>query len=366
MKERSPRILDRPLFQDLAVEISQDNFPAIRDAEFFVRRDGIIVNAEGWHHPSGFLIGEVMYVPDEEGDRELFGVRYRKVTLKKGTYEAVPYQERGEILRRYDPNLNPSSENPFFAKYKQIFPRSEFIAYFPTMQVIKKVLEKLALPNDSIFRDLENLEQLLNISLDELRVGFTGSALLGNFRNAHDLDLVFNGTVEKNLEIAKKMRELVRREPRRRVIEGGKGWNIRLYNDYGTLMCSFFGYREPNEAPLVEFSMEVLDQQVQISGIVSNDVHSIYTPTILDLADVSVSSGPQDIPINIKLIIYHTATRGECFVGDKVKAKGALVNVRVPGSIQKAICVIEREGVKNLTPTWGGFYDNPGRSWLKS
>lgn len=359
MKERSPRIFDRPLFQDLAVEISQDNFPRIRDAEFFIRRDGFIVNAEGWYQPPDFLIGEVMYIPDENGDREIFGVKYRKATLKRGTYEAVPYQERGEMLRQYDTTLDQFSRNPFFAKYKQIFPRSEFIAHLPSMQVKKKILEKLALPDDNIFRDLENLEQLLGISLEELGVGFTGSALLGNFKNAHDLDLVFNGTVEKNLEIAKKMRELVGREPGRRVIEGGKGWNIRLHNDYGTLMCSFFGYREPNEAPLAEFSMEVLDQQVQISGVVINDVHSIYTPTILDLADVSVLNGSKDVPNNIKLIIYHTATRGECFAGDEVKAEGALINVRVPGSTQKAICVIEREGVRNLTPTWGNFYDNP-------
>lgn len=358
MKERNPPIFENSLFQDLAVEISQHNFPQIRDAEFFIRSDGIIVNTEGWFHPPGLLIGEVIYVPDENGDRDIFGTKYKKVTLKTETYDAIPYPERGRILRQYDSALDQSSINPFFAKYKQIFPRSEFVAYFPSSQTMIKVLEKLAGPDDNLYRDLENLEMLFGISLQDMHVGFTGSALLGNFRNSHDLDLVFNGTLEQNIEMAKKIATLVKKDPRRRVLEGGKGWNIRFYNDNGTLICCFFGYRKPEEAPLVDFSMEILEQQVQINGVVVNDTHSIYTPSVIDLAHVTASNGLKNIPSSLKLIIYHTASRGECFAGDTVKATGAFVEVKTPESTQKAICVIEREGVRNLTPTWQDFYSN--------
>ena len=70
------------LFQALAVPIdgSQKKL-VIRDAEFYIRKDGLIVNTEGWHHPDGKLIGEVLYAPDQDGDRVVFGQKYRKVTL---------------------------------------------------------------------------------------------------------------------------------------------------------------------------------------------------------------------------------------------------------------------------------------------
>lgn len=352
------------LFQTLAAPIDPKKFPVIRDAEFYIRKDGLIVNTEGWYHPEGKLVGEVLYAPDQEGDKVIFGQKYRKVTLYPQTYTPVPYEKRAEVLRRYDPQLDQTETNPYFARYKQIFDRSDFVAYLPNREVLEKITGALGRPEDTLVADVEDVQRLLGIDLTDVPLGVTGGSLMGNFRGFHDFDLVFQGSLEQNLQIAKAMRELVRRDPQRRIIEGGKGWNIRFYNDRGTFMCNFFSYGNPEDAPLREFEMEVLVPDLVVEGTVSDDTHSMYTPTILGLEQVKVRKVADqemdlEAPEPIQLIAYHTATRGECFSGDTVKARGALVNVKTPKGEYRAVCVIDREGIRNLTPTWEGFYEDP-------
>lgn len=352
------------LFQALAVPIDSQQFPIIRDAEFYIRKDGLIVNAEGWHHPDGKIIVEVLYAPDQDGDKVIFGQKYRKVTLYPETHTPVPYAKRANVLRKYDPNLDQTESNPYYARYKQIFDRSDFVAYLPNREVLKKITGTLRQPEDSLIADIQDVQRLLGIDFTDIPLGVTGGSLMGNFRGFHDFDLVFQGSLEQNLKIAKAMRDLIRREPHRRIIEGGKGWNIRFYNDRGTFMCNFFSYGNPEDAPLRGFEMEVLVPDLILVGTVNDDTHSMYTPTILGLDQVKllrVADQEMDIeaPEPIQLIVYHTATRGECFVGDKVKVHGALVNIKTPRGEYKAVCVIDREGVRNMTPTWNGFYGNP-------
>lgn len=359
----SERLKGNKLFQVLSIPLDgSKQFPVIRDAEFYIRKDGLIVNAEGWCHPDGKLIGEVLYAPDQDGDKVIFGQKYRKVTLYPQTYTPVPYDKRAEVLSRYDPNLGKTDLNPYFAQYKQIFNRSDFFAYLPSREVFQKITGILATPGDTLTEDIQDAQTLMGIDLRNIPIGVTGVLLMGNFRNFHDFDLVFQGSLEQNLRIAKAMRDLVKREPQRRVIEGGKGWNIRFYNNRGTLMCNFFSYGNLEDAPLREFEMEVLVPDLTIEGIVSDDTHSMYTPAILELDGVKVlnvdgQGADIETPKSIQLIAYHTATRGECFTGDKVKAFGSLVKIKTPKEEYRAVCVIDREGIRNLTPTWEGFYE---------
>jgi len=88
----------------------------VRDAEFLLRKDGLLVNVEGWSHPQGYLVGEVLYTPDEYGDKRILGQPYRKITLYNGTYESIPYAERAEILNKVDPCLNQVETNPYFCE----------------------------------------------------------------------------------------------------------------------------------------------------------------------------------------------------------------------------------------------------------
>lgn len=352
------------IFGKLAIPIGSGAFPAVRDAEFYVRKDGLIINAEGWAHPGNRLIGEVLYAPDNNGNRKLFGQNYRKTTIHPGTYDPVTYRDRGRILAQYDPTLDQTDNNPFFARYKQIFSKGDFIAYLSARDVFLKVMKDPNLDTEHFKRDLANAQKILGVDFADFDIGLTGAPLLGNVNDIHDVDVVLQGSLEDNLAIAKRMRDLVKKEPSRRVIEGGKGWNIRYYNDQGSLMCNFFTYGNPEEAPLRDFEMEVLAEDVQVEATVTDDVHSVYTPTVLGLTDIIVKTVGErtvnaKVPMDMKLIAYHTATRGECFSDDRVKARGALVNVVTESDEYQAVCVIEREGVRNITPTWENFYDNP-------
>lgn len=355
------RLQENELYRELTTPIG-DTFPDIRDAQLYIRKDGLIVNAEGWHHPEGKLIGEVMYAPDEEGDRTIFGENYRKLTLFPGTYTPVPYDQRSQLLREYDPSFDQTESNPFFAKYKQVFDRDEFSAYISGETVYDRLLPRLVAEENEVVEDIASVSTILDLDLNRIRLGFTGAPSFGNLESLHDLDLIFSGTLQENIAIAKAMRDTVRDQPDRRLVEGGKGWNIRFFNDRQTLICSFFTYKNPEDAALRNFEMEVLSPNIIVEGEVYDDLHSIYTPSVLGIDQVRVlelGDEVMDAPFEqpLQLIAYHTATRGECFEGDRIRAQGALVQVTTPTSQHLGICVIEREGIRNLTPTWEGFYD---------
>jgi len=331
----------------------------VKDAEFLLRRDGTIFNVEGWNHPTEFLVGEILYVPDEHGDKTIFGQTYRKVTLYKGTFEPVPYPERASILRAIDPSFDQHSNNPYFARYKQIFPASDFIAHLPSARAFKQAFISRGHETEKFHEDLENLMNLLGIHPEDISLGLTGAPSLGNLESYHDLDIVFSGSLEQNLVIARKMKEIVLHEPKRRLFEGGKAWQIRFFNDNHTLMCTFFTYPDRELAPLANFEMEIIEDNIAVEGTVSDDAHSMYTPTLLELTDACVTRNGQFVErlTRIPLIVYHTASRGDCFNGDVIRANGALVTITKSNKESfLAICVIDREGLRNLTPPWENYY----------
>src|SRR3989338_6695059 len=168
----------------------------IKDAEFLLRDDGIIFNIEGYNHPTDFLVGEVLYAPDDNGDKNIFGQPYRKVTLYKDTYEPVPYSDRARILRQFDQSFDQTGTNPFFAKFKQILPASDFIAYLPSSRGLQRALALQTGDNEKFHRDFENLMYLLGITLEQISLGLTGAPLLVNTEHFHDLDIVFSGSLE--------------------------------------------------------------------------------------------------------------------------------------------------------------------------
>lgn len=355
-------IQDHEKFKRVSNPVSPEDINQhINDAEFLIRKDGIVFNVEGWHHPTEYVVGEALYAPDVTGNKTIFGQKYRKLSLYQGTYTPIPYSDRSVQFRKFDPDLDQSERNPLFARYKQILPSSDFIAHLPAQKALEEALKMKGANHEVFHRDFENLMHLLGINSEEISLGLTGAPLLGNTEEYHDLDIVFTGSLEQNIHIAKTMRDIALHEPDRRLFEGGKAWQIRFFNDFGTLMCTFFTYSNREEAPLRNFTMEPLERDITVNGTVSDDTHSMYTPSVLSLKDAAVSKNSQLIQryTDIPLIVYHTASRGDCFNGDVVNASGTLVEVTQPGmDSYPAVCVIEREGVRNLTPPWEGYYED--------
>lgn len=337
----------------------------IRDAEFYIRQDGIIFNADGYSHPFRKIVGTALYAPNSKGNKQIFGTTYNKTTLYPDTYEPVPYAERGRHFRAIDPELDQEKINSPPFTYEQILPEDEFIGYIPTKHAYRCAVEGLVGDPNQIQPDLEDLSRLLGVNLDIFAVGLTGAPALGCIRNYHDLDIVFRGDLKQNRELADKMKDLVLHESERRLHEGGKSWLIRFFNRDGArngmLMCCFFSYQNLEDAPLRKFAMKIVENNVEINASVSDATHALYTPTVITLHDVQAlcingQKVMERLPDRIPLVIYHTGTRGELNYGDRVWAHGVLVEVVTPKLVYPAVVVIEREGVRNETPPWPNYY----------
>lgn len=350
-------------FTQLVQPVPQDH--TVFDTEFYVREDGLLFHADGYAHPEHSVLGNPLYVPDEHGDKKIFGQPYRKIFFYPGTNEPIPYRDRPQILRSIDPSLVQYAHNTWPFQYEQIVPISDFIGYISGQTVFEKARKGLLGNNFVITKDIENLGQLLGIDVKGIPLALTGSLAFGNIAHYHDLDLVFCGSLSENRKIADKMRELVISEPSRRLHEGGKAWLIRWFNKNGnvdgTIMCCFFRYGNIKDAPLQRFEVNVLEPNIQIEASVSDDTHALYTPTIVTLHDVHMTSAGNHsndmrLPDGTKLVIYHTASRGEFNIGDRIWANGAYAYIHTIESDYPAILVIEREAVRNLTPPWSNYY----------
>lgn len=351
-------------FDTLVQPLSQ--LEHIRDAEYFIRRDGILFNADGYAHLEKMIVGGALYAPNKHGEKTFFGVNYCKTTLIPGTYEPIPYVDRGRNFRLIDPELDQSHVNPLPFTYEHILPRTQFVGYIPAEHAFQCAVRGVLGNSEQLQRDIESLRSLLQIDLSEYVLGLTGAPALGQIEGYHDLDILFHGDTSQNRSLADEIRELLLEEPQRRLHEGGKSWLIRFYSDgekgmRRTLFCCFFGYKDVAEAPLQDFTMNVLVGDMEIEGSVRDATHALYTPSIVTLHDVirlniDGEAARGRLPDSLPLVIYHTGSRGEFNREDRIWAHGVLAEVITPHETYHALVVIEREGVRNETPPWPYYY----------
>ncbi len=315
------RIVRHPNFRDFVLPL--EKLDAIVDATLFIRRDGLIVFSEGYCHPRGGLIANIIYAPDPAGSKSIFGLPYRSVIKKKGKgaeEDWINYESQLEIYR----SLAPESQvgKPVFAEFKCRFDLNDFLGFVDHRRSLRRAREAKPEIDDA----MRKTARRLSIPVDS--IGCTGSLALGNLMTAHDFDLVFYGTVAEHWRIVEQIYEIVR-DPKRQVFELGMLWAIRFYDDWGNMICPFFSYADRSEIPLPEFEMALLAPAAEITATVSDDRHTFYMPSILGMTQAEVSGRP-DLRA-LPLILYHGGLRGEYKRGDRVRARGKLVEVKTPG-----------------------------------
>ncbi|MFH1037473.1 MAG: hypothetical protein V1789_02240 [PVC group bacterium] len=307
-------------FKDFVLPL--DRLEMIRDAMPFVHKSGLILFSEGYYHPPGKLICNIIYVPDPKGEKEIFGLPYRSIIKMEGeTGEEVWINFEAQLERYRELAPEAQVNKPPFAKYKCQFDLGDMIGFVDHRRSLRKARELSPEIDDSI----KKVAGMLDI--DSGTIGVTGSLALGNLKTAHDFDLIFYGTVADGWKIVNQIYEIVR-DPARRVFEMGMLWAIRFYDDWGNMICPFFSYTDPAEIPLREFEMEVLKSPVEITGTVINDRHTFYMPSVLQMVDIGFPERP-DVT-NLALILYHGGLRGEYKAGDRVRARGDFVLVTTP------------------------------------
>lgn len=293
----------------------------IRDAMLFVHKSGMIVFSEGYFHPRGQLIGNIIYIPDPAGKKEIFGRPYRSIIKKKagGEEEWINYEDQIEIYRELAPESQKNK--PIYAKYKCRFELDDLIGFVDHRRSLKMARRLSEDIDDSI----RKVAGMLDISPET--IGVTGSLALGNLQTAHDFDLVFYGTVDEGWKIVNQIYEIVK-DPKRQVFEMGMLWAIRFYDDWGNMICPFFSYRDADEIPLKNFRMELKGEDLSFTGTVIDDRHTFYMPTVLKMDEVEIV-GRDDLS-SLDLILYHGGLRGEYQNGDRVRGRADLVEVVTP------------------------------------
>jgi len=315
-----------PDFRDFIVPIAE--LREIRDATFFLRSDGLLAFSEGYCHPPGKLIANIIYIPNPEGTKTFFGVRYGSIIKQYGADEErwITFKEQLDLYRRIDPSTQEGK--PIFAENKCLFDLGDFLGFVPPLRSLGIIRKRVP----SIDRIMRETARLLGIDVE--KIGCTGSMAFGNIGAAHDFDLVFHGTLAELRGVLGAIDEIVK-DPKRQVFEMGMRWAIRFYDGDGNMICPFFSYTDPGEIPLPRFEVEVLRRNASATGTVANDDHTGFMPTYLPWAGASDGS---DV-----LLIYHGGKRGEYRAGDRVRAKGHSVRVTGPRGAFTALLVTDMD-----------------------
>lgn len=310
------------------------------DSIYFLRHDGSFIFTEGYCHPEGGMYGKMIYYPKKGGDIDVFGRQYGCTTKKivNGECIYVGHPEQIRLHGEIDSSLDPYVPRPVFAEYEMPFSISDCIGYFDPVHSLRVCAELYSWVEKGTLRAAKTL------GVDWETLGLTGSLAYGRYEEGDDdLDLVITGTVEENRRVYQTIRELSV-QPEHRVIEFGRWWPMRIY-DQGVLICPFFIYDNWKTAPLRDFSLDILREDIEVVGTVVDDTHTNYMPPLLSLENVTVN-GEKTEPL--PLIIYDGALRGEFFNGDILRMKARLVRVNQYNQSYDAVLVTLWDNIKKI------------------
>ena len=306
----------------------------VMDSTYFLREDGSFVFAEGYSHPPGAFWGMIIKYPLPGGHIDLFGREYGWTHREyiDGELRMIPDDRQLANQFRVAPELEGlQGEKPVFARHFVRFPLSGCRGCFDAVRSMRILREDYPW----IDRAVEKTCRLLD--WDPERTGVTGSLSYGLVED--DIDMVFIGSPEENAAIAARIRRYLADNPESRVVELGKEWPIRFhYAD--TLICPFFRYADSTQVPLLNFSMSVEEEGVELEGTVDDDIHNLYLPALVRLTGIRRGDGKPEG--DRELIVYHGALRGELWRGDRVGLSGTMVSLTTPGAgTRRAILVTD-------------------------
>ncbi len=332
------RMRQSDLFSDFIVPM--EDYTAFRDATYFLRHDGNFIFSQGYYHPvdpqSGerLLTSHIIFTP-QRGEipgyarKKIFGQAYENVTKVIMATQPPELFDRFQMEEylKVDPSL--AGPRPYWATYKVFVPVSSFVGCFPTRHSLDAIRRRAGGGDGRarrIKRAIEASAERLGISPEQY--GMSGSVSLGNYESPHDLDVVIHGTISEVRRIVEDLRRLTARDEDRRVIESGKFWPIRYWEEvdgHRTMFCPFFSPLDPDEFPLRNFSCEERGM-VRIEGRVCDHTFNAYNPTILGLEGVKIDG--KNRKGELRLILYHGAERGDYLEGDRIEGRVMLAGIR--------------------------------------
>jgi hypothetical protein len=302
----------------------------VTDCTYFLRKDGSLAFAQGYHHPPGVISGKIIYYPNKGGWVDIFGREYECMHKSYRNGKMYSYTNPDQIKKHFDlfPELARTAPLAPIIKNNLLLPLSDFAGFFDPKKSLRLCVELYPKIRDGVAA----ASDILGVPVD--RMGLTGSLQYGRLEeHDDDTDIIFYGTVEENYALMRKIRRIVKEDPKRHVHEFEKFWPLRFYHG-GILVCPFFVYAREDEIPLLDCAIRVTKKQATITGRIADIRQSIYMPLFFPLESVKLNGEPRD---RYTLILADSYVRGEFEAGQRVRAVGELVQVEKGGTSYPAI-----------------------------
>lgn len=308
------------------------------DTTYLLKKTGAFTYTEGYFNPPGHFYGKIINYPDPHGDIPIHGRPYSSITKAyvDGEHVMIPHDKQIERHYQIDQTLSPPDQEPLITKYHHLFDLNDFAGWFNDKISRKRVMVKYP----KIGQDIEEVSRFMDVPME--RLGVTGSLSYGRMEDDEDIDLVFFGSPEQNIEVARKIWSMTYSDPDRKCIEFGKFWPIRFIHN-GIIICTFFAYEKEDQIPLTYCDVELLKESVEAYGTVTDNTHSIYMPLIMDLGEVYIDGEEaEDLP----LIIYDGSIRGEFFTGERLKIEARLLKLKIYGKQTRALLCVDASQIE--------------------
>jgi len=308
--------------------------PTILDTTYFLKENNSFVYTEGYWHPRGHLLGKIINYPCEKGTLRIHGRPYESVTKgwEAGARVHIPHDKQIEYHYKIDSSLKPPKDRLIITEYHYPFPLSSMKGWFSHHKSMLHAMERYP----QVDRRIREVGALFGVPLE--RMGVTGSLAYCHMADDEDIDLVFFGTPEQNIEVAQQVWRFTYTDPKRRCVEFGKFWPLRFYHD-GIVICCFFVYADRSDIPLCDEEVALVREPIEAYGTIVHNLHSLYMPVVMRLGDLYIDGMRAD---DIDLIIYDSSLRGEFYNNERVHIrKGRLVRLTKAGAHREAIVVID-------------------------
>ncbi len=312
--------------------------PVVWDTTYLLKKTGAFTYTEGYFNPPGKFYGKIINYPDPRGEIMIHGRPYTSITKTyvDGEQVLIPHDRQIEHHYKIDPSLKPPDEKPIITEFHVLFDLEDFDGWFND----KLSLARIAVKYPQIGKNIEEVSRLLSVPME--RLGVTGSLSYGRMEDDEDIDLVFFGSPEENMEVAEKIWAMTYSDPARKCIEFGKFWPIRFMHN-NIIICTFFAYEKREQIPLTYCDVELIKDRVEAYGTIGNNTHSIYMPLILDLKEVYIDGKEAD---DIPLVIYDGSIRGEFYTGERLKIEARLVSLEIYGRRTRALVSVDSSQIE--------------------
>ncbi|MBR0472347.1 MAG: DNA polymerase subunit beta [Methanosphaera sp.] len=290
----------------------------IQPRYFIKTKDGLFFAVNSYNHPSTHYISFLRYVPCSNGNREINGIKYKKVNSN----------EAYEYIKENHPDylFNWNVEN----KKMMGVPKEDISEIISPIKRLKEIIES---DDNNIFYDKIRLLSSIfhnqaGISYEDM--GVTGSTIVNLQNNDSDIDFVIFGQSNhrKAIKLYSKLKD-DENSPLDKI--SGDYWkqvyDIRIKDDSMTLEeFQWYEARKNNRGLIngtlfailltkhpdeVEKYDEVINKPIgkmKIKCTISDDKDSYDSPATFHVKDVQVLEGNNDVKIDKILSFTHTYT----------------------------------------------------------